>query len=107
LDSGEPISNTPVLNQSGGISKAAAAKGDPVTLTLTAAGGGAEINVRDAAGQIVFDGDLAFGQTTVLKVVAPVRIFSSDGSVTYAVNKSDVQALGKTGRETSKTVLAR
>ena len=107
LDSGEPVSNTPVLNQSGGITKASASKGDPIKLTLTAAAGGAEVNVRDAAGQIVFDGNLAFGQTTVLKVVAPVRIFSSDGSVTYAVGKKDARALGETGSETSKTIVAR
>ncbi|TNM39434.1 helix-turn-helix domain-containing protein [Nocardioides albidus] len=102
----EPVSDTPVLNQSGGISKAAAAKGDPVKVTLVAAGGGAQLVIRDAAGEIVFDGDLAFGQTSELKVVPPVRIWSSDGSVTYAIGGKKAQALGETGAEVSKTLLA-
>nr|WP_246319265.1 helix-turn-helix domain-containing protein [Nocardioides kongjuensis] len=98
------VGETPVLNQSGGISKAAAAKGDPVKLTLVAAGGGAQLVIRDAAGEIVFDGNLAFGQTSELKVVPPVRIWSSDGSVTYAIGGKKPQALGDTGAEASKTV---
>lgn len=99
-----PVGDTPVLNQSGGISKAAAAKGDPVRLTLVAAGGGAQLVIRDAAGEIVFDGNLAFGQTSELKVVPPVRIWSSDGSVTYAIGGKEPKALGDTGAEVSKTV---
>lgn len=99
-----PVGDTPVLNQSGGISKAAAAKGDPVKLTLVAAGGGAQLVIRDAAGEIVFDGNLAFGQTSELKVVPPVRIWSSDGSVTYAIGDKAPRALGDTGAEVSKTV---
>lgn len=99
-----PVGDTPVLNQSGGISKAAAAKGDPVKLSLVAAGGGAQLVIRDAAGEIVFDGNLAFGQTSELKVVPPVRIWSSDGSVTYAIGGKKPQALGETGSEVSKTV---
>jgi len=101
-----PVGDTPVLNQSGGISKAAAAKGDPVKLTLTAAGGGAQLVIRDAAGEIVFDGNLAFGQTSKLEVVAPVRIWSSDGSVTYAIGDARPQPLGDTGAEVSKTLVA-
>ncbi|WGX99240.1 helix-turn-helix domain-containing protein [Nocardioides sp. L-11A] len=101
-----PVGDTPVLNQSGGISQAAAAKGDPVKLTLTAAGGGAQLVIRDAAGEIVFDGNLAFGQTSELKVVPPVRIWASDGSVTYAIGGRQPQALGETGAEVSKTLVA-
>ncbi|MDQ6527099.1 helix-turn-helix domain-containing protein [Nocardioides sp. LHD-245] len=101
-----PVGDTPVLNQSGGVSQAAAAKGDPVKLTLTAAGGGAQLVIRDAAGEIVFDGNLAFGQTSELKVVPPARIWSSDGSVTYAIGGRQPQALGDTGAEVSKTVVA-
>ena len=106
-DGPEPVSSTPVLNQSGGVSKQAAAKGDPVRLSLTAAGGGAQLVIRDAAGEIVFDGNLAFGQSTSLKVVPPVRIWSSDGSVTYALGGKRQQALGEIGVEVSKTLVAR
>lgn len=107
MDSPAPVSGTPVLNQSGGISDTAAAKGDPVKLTLTAAGGGATLNVRDGAGEIVFDGALAFGQTTELRIVPPIRITASDGSVTYALGKAKAKALGDTGVDVAKTLVVR
>lgn len=107
MDSPAPVSGTPVLNQSGGISDTAAAKGDPVKLTLTAAGGGATLNVRDGAGEIVFDGALAFGQTTELRIVPPIRITASDGSVTYALGKARAKALGDTGVDVAKTLVVR
>ena len=106
MGSPAPTADTPVLNQSGGVSKAAQAKGDPVELSLTAAGGGAQLVIRDAAGEIVFDGNLAFGQTSELKIVPPIRIWSSDGSVTYAVGDAKTRALGETGVEVSKTLVA-
>lgn len=106
MDGPEPVSSTPVLNQSGGVTSTPA-KGDPVKLALTAAGGGAQLVIRDAAGAIVFDGNLAFGQSTELKVVPPVRIWSSDGSVTYGLAGKKPQALGETGAEVSKTLVAR
>jgi cytoskeleton protein RodZ len=106
MDGPEPVSSTPVLNQSGGVTSTPA-KGDPVKLALTAAGGGAQLVIRDAAGAIVFDGNLAFGQSTELKVVPPVRIWSSDGSVTYGLAGKKPQALGETGTEVSKTLVAR
>lgn len=107
MDGPAPVGDTPVLNQSGGISDTAAAKGDPVKLTLTAAGGGATLNVRDGAGEIVFDGALAFGQTTELRVVPPIRITSSDGSVTFALGKGKAKALGETGVDVAKTLVSR
>ena len=102
----DPASDNPGINFSGGITGASPTQGDPVKLTLTAAGGGATLNVRDAAGKIVFEGNLAFGQTTELKVVAPIRIYSTDGSVTYAVGAGKARALGETGAEANKTVVA-
>lgn len=107
MDGPVPIGETPVLNQSGGVSDAAAAKGDPLRLRLTAAGGGAQLVVRDGAGEIVFDGNLAFGQSSELRVVPPVRIWTSDGSVTYALGKKAAAPLGETGSEVSKTLVAR
>lgn len=107
MDGPAPVADAPVLNQSGGISSATTAEGDPVKLTLTAAGGGATLNVRDAAGKIVFEGNLAFGQTTELRAVAPIRIYSTDGSVTYALGSARATALGETGVEVNKTLVAR
>lgn len=106
MDGPVPIGDTPVLNQSGGITTAPT-KGKPVKLALTAAGGGAQLVVRDGAGEIVFDGDLAFGQTTKLDVVPPVRIHSSDGSVTYALGDKAAAPLGETGEEAAKTLVVR
>lgn len=104
-DGPAPVADAPVL---GDLSNATTTtQGDPVKLTLTAAGGGATLNVRDAAGRIVFEGNLAFGQTTELKVVAPIRIYSTDGSVTYAVGAARAKALGDTGAEVNKTVVVR
>lgn len=100
-----PVGEEPVLNQSGGITQMTT-KGTPVKLRLTAAGGGATLNVRDADGKIVFEGNLAFGQSSELKVVPPIRISSSDGSVTYSVGGGETKALGETGTEVTKTVIA-
>lgn len=100
-----PVGEEPVLNQSGGITEMTT-EGTPVKLRLTAAGGGATLNVRDADGKIVFEGNLAFGQSSELKVVAPIRISSSDGSVTYSLGGGEAKALGETGAEVTKTIIA-
>jgi hypothetical protein len=104
MDGPAPVADAPVL---GDLSNATTTQGDPVKLSLTAAGGGATLNVRDAAGRIVFEGNLAFGQTTELRVVPPIRIHTTDGSVTYAVDGARAKALGETGAEASKTVVVR
>ncbi|THV16176.1 helix-turn-helix domain-containing protein [Nocardioides caeni] len=106
LDGPATVGDTPAIINRNGVSQSANVQGDPVKVTLTAAGGGAQLVVRDGAGDVVFDGNLAFGQTSVLQVVAPVRIWTSDGSVTYALGKDDAQALGDTGAEVSKTLVA-
>ncbi len=72
-------------------------------VTLTATGGGAKVIVRDGNGDTVFDGPLAFGQTSKLDVIPPVRIWTSDGSVTAGVDCKDPLPLGETGAEASKS----
>lgn len=104
MDGPVDIEAPPVLNQSGGIPKPGAGKADPISVALTAAGGGAQVVVRDAEGDIVFDGSLAFGQTSELEVVPPVRVWSSDGSVTASVAGEDPAPLGETGTEVNKTL---
>lgn len=106
MDGPVQLTPAPVLNQSGGLPKAGAGKADPVAVTLTAAGGGAQLVVRDASGDIVFDGNLAFGQTSNLKVVPPVRVWTSDGSVTASVDGQDPEPLGDTGNEATTTLVA-
>lgn len=105
MDGPVPIGDTPVLNQSGGIS-GARTKVAAVPVTLTAAGGGAKVVVRDGGGDIVLDGELAFGQTSELEVVPPVRIWSSDGSVTVSLDGEPAEALGETGDEVTTTLTA-
>lgn len=107
MDGPVQIEKPPVLNQSGGPNAGmVAGKVDPVAVTLTAAGGGAQVVVRDADGDIVFDGSLAFQQSTELEVVPPVRVWSSDGSVTASVGGEEASPLGEIGTEVNKTLVA-
>ncbi|WP_348694045.1 helix-turn-helix domain-containing protein [uncultured Nocardioides sp.] len=83
------------------------ATGTKVPVVLTAAGGGAEVVVRDGANELVYKGTLAFGQVKVLpKVSQPVRVQSSDGSVQVSVGGVDHGALGATGRQAQDTFVA-
>ncbi|WP_246304719.1 helix-turn-helix domain-containing protein [Nocardioides thalensis] len=107
MDGPVQIEKPPVLNQSGGPNAGmVSGKIDPIDVTLTAAGGGAQVVVRDADGDIVFDGSLAFQQSTELQVVPPVRVWSSDGSVTASVAGEEAAPLGEIGAEVNKTLVA-
>jgi len=70
----------------------------PVSVVLTAAGGGAHVVVRDGTGKVVFTGSLAFGQSRTLQVSPPVRIQTTDGSLEVDVDSKDHGAIGKTGQ---------
>ncbi|WP_240771474.1 helix-turn-helix domain-containing protein [Nocardioides sp. GY 10113] len=107
MDGPVPVSDSPVLSQvgSGGIATRAE-KAEALPLTLTAAGGGAHLVVRDGSGDVVLQGPLAFGQTAELEVVPPVRISSSDGSVTASLGGEPAAALGRTGEDVTKTLIA-
>ncbi|QYJ05313.1 helix-turn-helix domain-containing protein [Nocardioides panacisoli] len=104
MDDPAPVGDAPVLNQSGGITNQAPAA-EAVPVTLTAVGGGAKLVVRDGGGEIVFDGRLAFGQSTQLDVAPPVRISSSDGSVTASLDGAEASRLGETGENVTKTLV--
>ena len=81
--------------------------GAKVPVVLTAAGGGAEVWVRDGANELVYKGTLAFGEVKVLdKVSQPVRVQSSDGSLEVQVGDTDHGALGATGRAAQDTFVA-
>jgi hypothetical protein len=73
---------------------------------LRAAGGGAHVVVRDADGRIAFSGDLAYGASRSLKVAAPIKVESSDGSVEIVVDGDDRGPVGDTGRPASATYAA-
>lgn len=74
-----------------------------VPVTITAAGGGTEVVVRDAGGDVVFSGTLAFGQSKTLRAAPPVRIQSSDGSATVSVDGRKATPVGETGTAAQRT----
>ncbi|WP_374455298.1 helix-turn-helix domain-containing protein [Nocardioides sp.] len=88
----------PVLNGSGGPQGTGNAPvADPVAVVVTAPSGGAQVVVRDASGEEVFKGNLSVGQTRELKVSPPVRVMSSDGSVTVSLAGGEARAVGEPG----------
>ena len=90
---------TPVLNGSAGVDHGGGKAAPPVPVVLTAAGGGARVVVRDGTGKTVFSGNLAFGETRKLAVSPPVRVQSTDGSLTVSVDGHDHGELGATGEQ--------
>jgi hypothetical protein len=104
-DSPAPLRDPiPSLTQTSGATGTASAK---VPVVLTAAGGGAEVWVRDGDNDLVYRGTLAFGEVKVLdKVSQPVRVQSTDGSVEVRVGDTDHGALGATGRAAQDTFVA-
>jgi cytoskeleton protein RodZ len=91
---------TPAIGLSSGSSGATNPYGkvaNAVPVVLTASGGGAEVVVRGAGGTVVFSGTLAFGQSRTLKASPPIRVQSSDGSLTVSVNGGKAGAVGETG----------
>jgi hypothetical protein len=95
----------PVLNGSAGVDngpgRVAAAPKVPVVLTAT--GGGARVVVRDGTGAVVFVGNIAFGESKLLDVSPPVRVQTTDGSLTATVDGQEHGALGKTGEPAQNT----
>ncbi|MEJ7796800.1 MAG: helix-turn-helix domain-containing protein [Nocardioides sp.] len=91
---------TPVLNGSAGVDngKGGGVAAPAVPVVLSAAGGGAQVIVREGSGEVVFKGSLSFGETRTLQVSPPVWIRSSDGSLTASIDGDDRGALGATGR---------
>jgi hypothetical protein len=90
--------DAPVLNGSHGIDNGGAKLADPVPVVLTAAGGGAQVVLRDGANRVVYKGPLAFGESRTFQVAPPVRVQSSDGSLEVTVAGDEQGALGHTGQ---------
>ncbi|GAB3195189.1 hypothetical protein GCM10027062_01550 [Nocardioides hungaricus] len=102
-DSPIELQTKPVLN---GSPSNAANVGPPVPVVLDAGSGGARVVVRDGAGEIVFNGDLAFGDSQTLKAAPPVRIQSSDGGLKVTVDGQDRGPLGALGQPAQNTFAA-
>ncbi len=95
------------LTGSGGPNHSRIAAAKPVPVTLTAAGGGARVVVRDGAGTLVFSGGLSYGQKHTLQASPPVRIQSTDGSVRVTVDGQDRGRMGPAGRPATQSYVVR
>jgi hypothetical protein len=99
--------NNPVLNGSGGPQGAGNAPlAEPVAVVVSAPGGGARIVVRDGAGEEVFGGALAAGQSREMKASPPVRVMSTDGAVTVSIAGAEAGAIGEAGVSGQRTFVA-
>jgi len=94
----------PRLNGSAGPNNNNLQLADPVPVVLTATNGSAHVVVRNGAGDVVFTGDLSYGESRTLKSVAPpVRVQSSDGSLQVTVAGHDRGNLGADGQPAQNT----
>ncbi|MBE7325646.1 helix-turn-helix domain-containing protein [Nocardioides sp. Y6] len=91
------VADTPVLNGSGGPGGLGSAVADPVKVRVEAPTGGAAVVVRDANGEVVFRGRLAIGERADVEASPPVRVQSSDGSVTVVVAGKKRGPIGEAG----------
>jgi hypothetical protein len=104
MDSPAELRGTaPILNGSAGVANGSHTAAPSVPVVLNAAGGGAHVVVRDGAGKVVFNGNLAFGETKTIKASPPVRVQSSDGSLETTVDGQQRGALGATGQPAQNT----
>ncbi len=75
-------------------------------MLLDASSGGAHVVVRDGTGRVVFNGDLAFGDSRTVKATPPVRIQSSDGGLEVTVDGQQRGPLGADGQPAQNTFAA-
>lgn len=100
--------SAPVLNGSGGPGGAGStALGDPVPVVLSATTGGAHVVVRDGSGEIVFKGNLAVGDVKELDAAPPVRVQTTDGAVTVALDGQAAKPIGESGVAGQGTYVSR
>jgi hypothetical protein len=98
----------PVLNGSGGPAGAGGASvAEPVPVVVATPDGGAHVVVRDGAGEIVFKGSLAAGQSKELEASPPVRVQSSDGAATVALDGAKPRRVGEQGVAGQSTFVVR
>ncbi len=102
----------PVLNGSSGLGNGfgepeAAAPAASVQAVVAAVQAGANVEVRDAGGALVFEGDLVIGEVKTLTVTPPVTVTTDDGgAVSVTVAGRDLGFLGETGQPATKVFQA-
>lgn len=103
MDSPIQLDDRPVLN---GSPSNPAKLGPAVPVLLDASTGGAHVVVHDGTGQVVFNGDLAYGDTRTIKATPPVQVQSSDGALGVSIDGKDQGPLGTEGQPASNTFAA-
>ncbi|MDT9592587.1 helix-turn-helix domain-containing protein [Nocardioides zeae] len=77
---------------------------EPVGVVLTAPDAAVALTVRDGEGEVVWQGELAAGQSQSVDAVPPVRVSSSDGAVTAAVDGGAASELGQAGSAVQRSL---
>ena len=96
-----------VLSGSGGPNHSGIPQAPAVPVQVSSPAGGARVIVRNGVGDVVFAGNLAYGQTKSFKVSPPVRVQSTDGAVRVKVDGQDHGPIGRPGRTASETYVVR
>ena len=103
MDSPVELTSKPVLN---GSPSSPAKLGPAVPVLLDAAAGGTHVVVKDGAGEVVFNGDLAYGEKRSVKAAPPVHVQSSDGALRVSVDGKKQGPLGEEGQPAQNTYAA-
>jgi cytoskeleton protein RodZ len=103
MDNPVELTNKPILN---GSPSSQTKLGPAVPILLDAAAGGTHVVVRDGAGEVVFSGDLAFGEKRSVKAAPPVHVQSSDGALQVTVDGAKRGPLGAEGQPAQNTYAA-
>ena len=103
MDVPNEVRSTPVLNGSGGPAGNSGAAVAPVKVVVQAPSSGAEVVVRDSAGTVVLQGSLAIGDEQVVSATPPLRVQTTDGSVTVTVAGKKRGPVGEAGEPAQGT----
>ncbi|MDQ1103846.1 hypothetical protein QE405_001130 [Nocardioides zeae] len=97
----------PAGNEGSGAEQAGLTSGSaatPLDVELVAGEQAADVTVRDAAGEVVWQGRLEPGATQAVRATPPVRISSSDGAVSASVDGRDASPLGEAGEPVQRSL---
>lgn len=103
MDVPNEVRSTPVLNGSGGPGGNDGAAVAPVKVVVQAPTSGAEVVVRDSAGSVVLQSSLAIGEKQQVSAIPPLRVQTTDGSVTVTVAGKKRGPVGEAGEPAQGT----
>lgn len=103
MDNPVELTSKPILN---GSPSSQTKLGPAVPILLDAAAGGTHVVVKDGAGEVVFNGDLAYGEKRSVKAAPPVQVQSSDGALEVTIDGKKRGALGAEGQPAQNTYAA-